>query len=36
MEVSLLSDEYTLPTLKTGLNILHLSEKEIPLISIGG
>jgi hypothetical protein len=33
MEVSLLSDEYTLPTLKTGLNILHLSEKEIPLIS---
>jgi hypothetical protein len=33
MEVSLLSDEYTLPTLKAGLNILHLSEKEIPLIS---
>jgi D-glutamate cyclase len=33
MEVSLLSDEYTLPTLKAGLDILHLSEKEIPLVS---
>jgi len=32
MEVSLLSDEYTLPTLKAGLKILNLSEKEIPLI----
>ena len=32
MEVSLLSDEYTLPTLKEGLKILSLSEKEIPLI----
>jgi len=32
MEVSLLSDEYTLPTLKEGLKILNLSEKEIPLI----
>ncbi len=32
MEVSLLSDEYTLSTLKAGLNILNLSEKDIPLI----
>jgi hypothetical protein len=32
MEVSLLSDEYTLPTLKAGLKILNLSEKEIPLV----
>jgi len=32
MEVSLLSDEYTLPTLKAGLKILNLSEKDIPLI----
>jgi hypothetical protein len=32
MEVSLLSDEYTLATLKEGLKILNLSEKEIPLI----
>ncbi len=33
IEVSLLSDEYTLPVLKAGLKILELSEKEIPLIS---
>lgn len=32
MEVSLLSDEFTLPTLKAGLDILEISEKEIPLI----
>jgi len=32
MEVSLLSDEYTLPTLKAGLDVLGLSEKELPLI----
>lgn len=32
MEVSLLSDEYTLSTLKAGLKILNFSEKEIPLI----
>jgi hypothetical protein len=32
MEVSLLSDAYTLPTLKAGLRILNFSEKEIPLI----
>jgi hypothetical protein len=32
MEVSLLSDEYTLPALKAGFKILNLSEKEIPLI----
>jgi len=32
MDVSLLSDEYTLPTLKAGLKILNLSEKDIPLI----
>ena len=33
MEVSLISDQYSLPTLKAGLDILHLSEKEIPLVS---
>lgn len=33
IEVSLLSDEYTLPVLKAGLKILNLSEKDIPLIS---
>jgi len=32
MEVSLLSDEYTLSALKAGLKILNLSEKEIPVI----
>jgi hypothetical protein len=32
MEVCLLSDEYTLSTLRAGLKILNLSEKEIPLI----
>jgi hypothetical protein len=32
MEVSLLSDEYTLSTLKAGLKILDLPEKEVPLI----
>jgi hypothetical protein len=32
MEVSLLSDEYTLPALKAGLKILNLSEKEVPII----
>ena len=32
MEVSLLSDEYTLSTLRAGLKILNLSEKDIPLI----
>lgn len=32
MEVSLLTDDYTLPVLKAGLKILNLSEKEIPLI----
>jgi hypothetical protein len=32
MEVSLLSDEYTLPTLKAGFKILDLSEKKIPLL----
>jgi hypothetical protein len=32
MEVSLLSDPYTLPVLKAGLEILNFSEKEIPLI----
>ena len=32
MEVSLLSDEYTLSALKAGLKILNLSEKEIPII----
>jgi hypothetical protein len=32
MEVSLLSDEYTLSTLKAGLKILNLTEKEIPVI----
>jgi hypothetical protein len=34
MEVSLLSDEYTLPTLKAGLDVLGISEKEVPLISV--
>lgn len=32
MEVSLLSDEYTLSALKAGLKILNLSEKEVPII----
>ena len=32
MEVSLLSDEYTLSALKAGLRILDLSEKEVPVI----
>ena len=32
MEVSLLSDEYTLSALKAGLEALHLSENEIPII----
>jgi len=32
MEVSLLSDEYTLSALKAGLKILNLSEKEVPVI----
>jgi hypothetical protein len=32
MEVSLLSDEYTLSTLRAGLKVLNLSEQEIPLI----
>ena len=32
MEVSLLSDEYTLPTLQAGLKILNLSEEEGHLI----
>jgi len=32
MEVSLLSDEYTLPALRAGLKVLNLSEKEIPII----
>ncbi len=32
MEVSLLSDEYTLSALKAGLKVLHLSEKEIPIV----
>jgi hypothetical protein len=32
MEVSLLSDEYTLSALKAGLKALNLSEKEIPII----
>ncbi len=32
MKVSLLSDEYTFPALKAGLNVLDLSEKEIPII----
>lgn len=31
MEVSLLSDEYTLSALKAGLKVLNLSEKEIPI-----
>ncbi len=33
MEISLLSDEYTLPALKAGLRVLGLSEKEVPIIS---
>ena len=32
MEVSLLTDEYTLSALKSGLKALNLSEKEIPII----
>jgi hypothetical protein len=32
MEVSLLSDEYTLSALKAGLKVLNLTEKEIPVI----
>ena len=32
MEVSLLSDEYTLSALKAGFKVLNLSEKEIPII----
>src|SRR4030042_5834818 len=32
MEVSLLSDEYTLSALKAGLKVLTLSEKEFPII----
>ena len=32
MEVSLLSDEYTLSALKAGLKALHLPEKEIPIV----
>jgi len=32
MEVSLLSDEYSLSALKAGLTILNLSEKEVPII----
>ena len=32
MEVSLLSDEYTLSALKAGLKVLNLSEKEIPIV----
>ncbi len=32
IEVSLLSDEYTLQALKAGLKILELSEKEVPII----
>jgi hypothetical protein len=32
MEVYLLSDEYTLPTLSAGLDVLQISSKEIPLI----
>jgi hypothetical protein len=32
MDVSILSDEYTLPTLRAGLDVLQLSEKEMPLI----
>ncbi len=32
MEISLLSDEYTLSTLKAGFKTLNLSEKDIPLI----
>jgi hypothetical protein len=32
MEVSLLSDEYTLSALRAGLRVLNLSEKEVPII----
>lgn len=32
IEVYLLSDRFTIPTLKAGLDILKISEKEIPLI----
>jgi hypothetical protein len=32
MEVSLLSDEYTLSALKAGLKVLNLSEKEAPIV----
>ncbi len=32
MDVSLLSDEYTLSALRAGLTILNLSEKEVPII----
>lgn len=32
MEVSLLSDEYTLSALKAGLKVLNLTEKEIPIV----
>ena len=32
MEVSLLSDEYTLSALKAGLKVLNLSGKEVPII----
>jgi len=32
MEVSLLSDEYTFSALKSGLKVLNLSEKKIPII----
>ena len=32
IEVCLISDEYTLLTLKAGLKVLHLSEEEIPLV----
>jgi len=32
VEVSLLSDEYTLSALKAGLKVLNLSEKEIPIV----
>lgn len=32
MEVSLLSDEYTLSALKAGLKVLNIQEKEIPII----
>lgn len=32
VEVSLLSDEYTIPALKAGLKVLGLSEREIPIL----